>query len=553
MPHSLFYMSWWTIKQAPALFALILFGCFSSALGIIAMLMPLKIIILLGSESIPIYFPLWFHQFDKTFLAEFLALITVICFFVHLALDRAILFIIDKAALTVYMKNKGLVLYSGEEISVKWLFRIVTRIFTSLLFSLILYMVVFWLYPAVAGVLITLVFFVLCLFYVIFKIRYCSFLMLDERSKVITSFGSLVFISCFCFLVIDSLYFDYSDFYTSIIALILCRHIASQLFRSFNDFRHIYFKGEKAFLALGATKIKIDYRPSTNDLLPNILKVLSSSEKSLRQLTLEDIEVFESGVTGVQAFKVTTDALNVDRCMLLAKCYKGKSIVQLENEVTFLRGVGCSQFPAIHSQHEMLGFKVLVLLISYDKMPKLNFASATRVSYLTWLQAMAPSDKLVKIYFNSHQLLSRRFDDFIREAAPYLISESDDFSVQELSVVSNCLLNLEAKLPRCYWNPDVKKQSIYIVDSSGQVFNWGRWSVGILGEHWPILERDFELYLDSYRNELKRLGRPFIYNSEEIRVIALVSELLKQFSIKNMVSILDCLKELKDLSVVLNN
>ncbi len=192
--------------------------------------LPIKIVILLGSDTVPAYLPPWFTGPDKVALVIGLGLLTVILYGFYLA-----------AGFTAsrYSRSgaRALINRAGDPTLLKTQLPLAARAFSRFarglsdgLFALTVFMVLLYLYPTLLGVTLTYYAVVAALLICLHnRDKRVHSLLSRHPVTVADTLHSTGFLVTFAFIVVDFLCLTPPPVYIALIALILIRQSFSRL------------------------------------------------------------------------------------------------------------------------------------------------------------------------------------------------------------------------------------------------------------------------------------------------------------------------------------
>lgn len=245
------------LRVAPLqVLASILASLCSQVFQIVAFLLPLKVMILLGSPSVPAYFPRFLAGIERERLVLLLAAMAVMLYLLHLLMDfvGASLARVGSERL-ILQPQEGEGLARQQKIALS-LYRGVITVASGSVFAL-----------GVLGFLgvfnVQLLAVVLGYFMMVFLtgalvLRYLPALLdrvVTEFRRVIDVLSACGFLLVFGFLVVGFLYGDARGLLLGILTLLLCRQMFSRLVMALKSVERLYGHRERALLALGGLRI----------------------------------------------------------------------------------------------------------------------------------------------------------------------------------------------------------------------------------------------------------------------------------------------------------
>lgn len=212
--------------------AVVFFTLISQLSMLLAFFLPLKVLILLGSEGIPRYFPPMFEHFDRNALIVWLSVATIAFYALHLLAERIIALGVERGAQTVLERGRKMVLFENQDEVAARGYTLHAEMMAGTVFVLLSIAVLFWLYPSV-GLLITGYVVVVALGLMVVQAGPDRFRMLVNENLTgwLGVAAGVGFMLAFAYLVIDFLYHDPPGLIPAIIALLLSRQGLNRLSR----------------------------------------------------------------------------------------------------------------------------------------------------------------------------------------------------------------------------------------------------------------------------------------------------------------------------------
>jgi len=207
----------------------------------IATLLPLKVIMMLGTESVPkINGPLSFiYNLDRETLILLLSALVIMFYIVANMSEKLAISISKKGAKKILKVSNKIVLFENQDEIISKAYIRFTESISSLFFATLAICLVLYLYQMSAIVLIALT---ICLFLAISIISQRSILFqeyyLDNFIQIFRTITDISFLGMFVFIVIDFLYFEPPSFLICLIIIIITRISLSKLNQSL---AHIHY------------------------------------------------------------------------------------------------------------------------------------------------------------------------------------------------------------------------------------------------------------------------------------------------------------------------
>lgn len=125
----------------------------SQILQVISLLLPLKIVLLAGSPTVPAYFPSVFHGIDRGYLIGGLCAASVVLYLCHLAAERYLHTITAFGAEKLIRANQKLAVHSNQESIAAVAYKRFSTVASSLVFIALSFFGLLFVSPALVGVI----------------------------------------------------------------------------------------------------------------------------------------------------------------------------------------------------------------------------------------------------------------------------------------------------------------------------------------------------------------------------------------------------------------
>lgn len=228
------------LKNAPgATISVILMTLVGQLAMILSFLLPLKVIMLLGSENIPSFIPSPINQLDRDSLILLLVAFALTFYTIHTISSKISQYACQSGVKKLLEKTHKIVLFENQDALAAKAYSKYAETLASLTFSLLAVTSLCLFYSHVGGLLVSFIF--LCLATLTWLIN-CSSkiqtLFAENSQKLINSLTGIGFMMIFIFIVIDFLYLSPPNFITALLAIILSRLLLVRLGVGIN---HILF------------------------------------------------------------------------------------------------------------------------------------------------------------------------------------------------------------------------------------------------------------------------------------------------------------------------
>lgn len=462
----------------------------------IAMLLPIKVVMLLGLDTIPSYMPWPLRSMTLEQLTLLLSGLTLVFYGVYLAGEKLTEQWIDSAATEVIGKTGKVVLFENQGDIASDTYKRMVRAIAALLLTLGVISLLGVLYLKMCLVLIAFLAFSIWPAVRIFKYAH----KINNPQLIIQSLnnlGNIGFLVCFALVVVDHLYFAAPSVLFTIAALILARQATSKIAAGVGDLTHISRQREKISALLYQEHLLLPSKGNQSDKITPLLASPARDlwlKQALRQcewLTSEqeDIEVrwLQSTTPNVYSFWVAQAATG-RRC--LVKIFDTTRKALALHEASLLTSPSAEQLPAPKLEHASVleGFHIHVLATPSGSDP-LNDRGQTEALSACALRALCycpPGGEIKDAYLRSHPLLWQKLSEDLLQ--PLYLS-ADQEQTTRLNDICQHLEPIREKLrelPLTFVNPTINYRTLIAHDQNRvQVSQWGQWKIECFGAQFP--------------------------------------------------------------------
>lgn len=461
---------------------------------LLAFFLPLKVIILLGSDGIPRYFPPAFEQFDRDNLIVWLSAATVAFYALYLVAERVIAFGAERGAKTILARSRKMVLFENQDEVAARAYTRHAEVMAGAVFLLLAIGVLFWLYPGVAWLISGYV--------VLLAVALLAGQAMSPRLRTwleenlaawLGVAGGVGFMLAFAYLVIDFLYGNPPGLIPAIIALLLSRQGFNRLASMVSGLVKQREQRPKLDALFFHASAFIPERDSKKETIWHLLEPERRAQWVPQ--VLRDI-CGESMPDRVDSHWVQTDVPNVavlrcevpERPGLLIKLYERNRASLAAHEATLLaeppHGLPAPRWLGATDLH---GLTCHVLEIP-EGMPEKQGDTATAVQELrSQLLLVSPPQALITRYTRSRPLLWQRLDETM--LARLRIAANDPATQKTVDALQQRLETWRkqlAEIPLAFTSPDIKPMNIALTgENEPRFLQWGRWALEPAGAGWP--------------------------------------------------------------------
>lgn len=520
-------------RVAPVLTALsVVLTIASQLLFLVSFLLPLKVILLLGRDTIPNYFPHFMAAFGRDHLIVWLSAASVLFYFSHLIFDGLVARFSERGAEKLVQRSRKIAIFERQdEIASKGYLRF-TQAFAGLCFTGVCLSGMLFFYTKLAFLILTyfLVFSVVVVFLCVGSSTVKSKLAdgLGSLPKLMSSLGFLI---TFSFIVVDHLYLEPVGVLVSVVSLLLSRQLFSKAANVLKDIaelslqqgmlRALFFhahvflpeKKESGFSGLAERAGRHKWMLESLGTVMDTQGVKFSS----RWVSLGAPEllcfvanvVTKEGLDREILFKVfdanrNSQALHEASLMTQQRALPAPEFLG----ATTVAGMNCHLF-------EITGYKPFI--------PDADNPWPDRVAeFRERSLALVPESSLVNSYLRSKLQLAGRLDAQNVDYLCHLYDGDRDLEpLYRLREMLPAITRAVSKLPLTLQLPDIRPNMLWLdAEDNLRLLHWGRWELEPVGFKWPQSSEMIEpilTLLKTRRNELSEL----VLN--RVRLVALCS------------------------------
>ncbi|WP_227370537.1 hypothetical protein [Halomonas sp. M20] len=489
---------------------------FSQIAHLLAFLLPLKIVILLGSEGVPRYFPPSFAQFDRDLLMVILGIATVGFFVAHTLAERLIDWVTKSAAHLLVERNKKLVLFENQNQVAEGAYQGFARALAGLIFCFLALIALAWVYPEMAMVMggyLALV--------TVLVLGICSH---SERTRdwvssnlsgFLANLSALGFFCVFGYLVVDFVVLQPPGILTAILAILAGRQSFGRVAAAAGGLYRLYGQREKldAIFFHGRPLLRVVAdKPGSfwQHLAPGqrgkwvapLLREFCDVETPAQEEIDEKLEWQQPATLNVGAFIYRKQGV-----VWMAKLFGQKKGGASQHEATLLadapRGLPAPEFQG-SSQYD--AFSCGVYRLAPGKVVSSQHHGSVRFQVYSELLSVELPKPLVRRYLRSMSTLPHRMSaTWLERLAVAVVTPEQRRSLKGLSLHWQGLRDLLSALPLVIYNPSLKPGSLWQAESSGDlcILHWEKWSLEPVGAGWPLGGKALDQLLEAHEQARK--------------------------------------------------
>lgn len=499
---------------------------------LLASLLPLKVIIMLGSDSVPRYFPGFLLELDRNVILALLASSAIGFFILHQLAEVAIRVFTASGSRVLLSKSHKMELFNNQQDIAESAYQRFSRALAGGVFVAIAGSAMLWFYPKMA--LFISAYVLLCFLYLYFAIKYNDKLKDSIQTylpKQVSFFSSIAVFVAFAALVLDFMFFTPPSVIIAIISFLLSRQLLTRLAGFINDFYSLSLQRVRLDAIFFHGKVLLPQHNKGQQKFWEILQAEQRAEwlPALLQEFIEDVKEIEScewhqlAANGIAAFKVSVNGKSY-----LVKIYDTNRTTQAKHEAT-LMAAEVAGLPALQwvGASQILTFHCLLYSMPEGVVVERKEFKEQSDAFRTCLLGLELPRDLVDLYTRSKPQLDQRLDSELLERMALAATTAEQ--LQQLSAITEALpeiLSLLRRLPLTMVSGNIVYPNLWLVnDDISLLTHWGNWSLEPVGSDWPNLPAQLEnmpVVLEQVRNNTKRLAD---ISDAEIELCALLSAL----------------------------
>lgn len=482
----------------PGLAATVIYTALVSRITrMLAFLLPLKVILLAGSNGVPGYFHPFVGPDQKDLAVAILATLSIACYFANLICDTLTRKVSERGGDKLMAVSASMSVISNQRAEVSGYFGRFTNVAALALFAVISIALLLWVHPLLASVL--LAFIAVSLLFTALVVRRSAdhtrgklaTYVADNTGSYVGILSSMAFLIGFLAILYPLLSKQHANMLYSIIAVFVMRQMLSAV-----------SKVAKELVSLGRSRSVIDalffpqhrLRRSTMSEQGGLHELF---EKRRRQ------EVFAEQVAGLGAedrvdmrwqdavlrgrhvFPVTVSASDGGARHFEQHVYLAKITKSLENEELLFQHVSRQEVfaPPLVTRYTYGGFECAVYDAGAGQQPPAASWKAIQKMMQFRLAGLQPPPELVAIFKSSHLLLHEKLTDKAMERLEIAVEDGADR--ESLARFRRGLPAIQARLaqmPLAIFNIDFRPNNLTATEGDGfQVMSWGQWTLEPLG------------------------------------------------------------------------
>jgi len=468
---------------------------------LIAFLVPIKILMLMGGNSLNKYFLVYIENYGYDIVVLLLSFLSILFYIIHLYCEKYIKKISYESSSLLLEKSAKINIYENQSEIAFNLYGRFIKTLSSLIYVVLSFIVLFIIYQYIFKILLFLPLVYMLIFYIVYSIQP----KLDIQ-KYINNIASLIsgssFLIIFLFIIIDFLYYTPPNLLITIITFILARQISTQFSKILLNINYL-LKNRVILNTLfyHSHKLNTTLVEDNNEFLDILLP--KNRKNWLRNILMEidlEIQTFkiiwkDNILVDVISFEVhSLDDKQIIKNKYFIKLYNKNKTKFAKNEAMLLSYSHNLPSMKILLSTKVNNFICNIFMYRREIHPKSTVLSSLEQKLKTRLLITKLNEECILQYQRSHQLLYERLNDtFIKRLK--LVDNGKYSEVIELfsNKLDGIRIILE-KLPLTIINPNINKNFI-LVDKSDKpiLLDWSNCTIEPMGSGWLIDGKNLEL------------------------------------------------------------
>ncbi len=532
---------------------------------LIAFLLPLKIILLMGSTHTLSSLPFFAKSLSKESFILILSVISILFYLIHLSGQYIVSKNIKQGVDVLSNQKNKPILFNNQNTIYSLVIERITRILSSLIFILLSYILLDIIYPEIFIFLIFYIFIIWIFFYIIYSLNIKYYFKLTKNiNNTIKIIGGIGFLLTFVFIIIDHLYFNAKNsLILMIIAFMITKQVTNNYARIIIDIASIYRYKDKIdmlFFNLHPSKITID----DNEIFWNLCKKENRTEwvsNTLRKYIdiekkdIVNIDWYPLEITNIVAFEVTIESIKKDRYII--KLFNQKRELMSNNEADIL--LSSTTIPALPliAITTVENYSCHIFKVEDREMILLSEVNDIEMILREDLLNIELSGDLLDIYRKKHIYIWDKLNKEFINRLKIIANKNNEIYIEYFEDKLPIIENILKKLPLRLVNDFSKSANIlYNYSSKPVLLNWGNYAIEPLGAGWPNSKE----YIEKLEIIIKNSKLEDTISINDIKLSLFTFELLKMYekqlynqTFDNMQSIVNILQKKEYNSKIINH
>lgn len=488
----------------------------SQVFMLLAFFLPLKVIILLGSEHIPNYYPQALHEVPKNYLIFTLSAGAGLCYILHVACELTTNFICRKLATNILLRNAKLNLPENQKRLAIYAYTRFSRAMASGVFFALSIILLAAIYPILSFVISAYV--ISCVS--LLAILYNSLMSIQKKlethySPVVSFCSAFGFLLTFFFLVIDFVYLNQSNILIAVLAIIILRQGLQRLVGMINDIIGLRIQHRQLNFLFYSSLAPDNHLPHARglDRLDNTESRNSLIEEVLRQMKLEapkefDAEWHQLALRDIYGFKITARNSKAPPPLLVKVFGDNLSSLATEEHILISMQDGLPALP-FKMQYKTDNIYCHVFELNQStKLTNREYPEAVK-AVAQQLLMLEPSHELVTYSEKKRSYLEQRLNqNMVNSLLLACSNEEETVNIKEISSRLEFIKATLSSLPRQIVPTDITTATLLSSPPNYVVSHWSNWRIEAAGCGWPTTQKEklFEALNNCQRASLSNVA-----------------------------------------------
>ncbi|WP_060492569.1 hypothetical protein [Pseudomonas sp. NBRC 111140] len=467
---------------------------------LLAFFLPLKVIILLGSEKTPSYFPSILQTLEKDHLIYALTAAAALCYIAYLMSELATALLCRKGTRTLLARTSKLNLFENQDKIATNAYSRFNRAMAGAAFFSLSALALLYVYPslllAILAYLVIAGSVCVLTYNHVKKVRESFH---NHHGPILNALAATGFLLSFFFLVTDFLYYQHSKIFNAVIAVLIMRQGLQRLSSMILDIVGLRIQHRQVNALFYQSQPLIELRPQSNGL--EYILDAENREKwvkaLLEKLNLEaaggyQMHWHQVGFADIYAFTLQLDQQD-DVGALLVKVFGSNISSSALQERTLLVTQPC--LPGLPFVGHYKVNDIDCHVYKFEGAEKLSGGRKIGEGILAIAQKLIllePSAALIAQFTRTRLYLEQRLDEAtINSLRLACINVDDTGNVERIIGNLPAITHHLAALPRQIVPLDITNNTILASPTSGFVLShWSNWRIEAIGCSWPVAQKD---------------------------------------------------------------
>lgn len=473
---------------------------FSQTLLVLSLFLPIKVLVLIGTDRVPDYYPAYLQSLEKTQLMVVMSILAVACYGLYAAAAFVAHICSISGARKLIDKSSKLKLFEHQQsYSVKVYSQLVRGLAAGLFFLGINVVLVF-VYPLLF-LLIVLYLSVMGATVILLhnKKTVVRHMFLSHKNTVLNLMSSTGFFTVFIFMMVDYIYSSAPQVFTAVLSLLLVRYGFSRLAimvqdvielrRQYRKINALFFHDQQWIIEPAidvAFLSRLFDEPRRNQWMADALSSIGLNTASIlssqwHQLGRMDIYAYEAVLSSADT------GLPV---RILFKVFGPNSSSLAQQERVLLESLPGLPSPGFLGSANVESLTCHLFELGDHRKLIAREVSAGVIEINRRLLSIEPANTLAEQFSRSHLFLEQRLSSDILEHLKVVASGAECLLLERFRQIYEAIRQVLAHLPRQIIVPDTTADTLLSSEARGVcVSHWANWRMEPVGANWAVGER----------------------------------------------------------------